>query len=166
MPNDPLRDALRQLAGSQASPGFTRAVLSRLDEAPPARWRKVLVPVAAVALVLLVALPVAMMERRGDATPAASSPQPSTQTATTRPGGVGGPQRLDVRSELAAIQADRQRLARDWREYRRRARAAEPVLYLGGNENVDLIFDLRKVAAEDLRLHAVPAAMTNRSDGP
>ena len=183
MRNDPLRDALRRLPAEKASMGFSARVLARLDTPPPqaARWR--LAPVAAALLMAAVALPTGwyylnspgttLQPSSGSAsatprTARASGPKPTLPaTAGAFSDAATNPAHLDERArvlqELAALQEEQRRLDEQWRDYRRLARAAEPVLYLGGNDKVDIVFDLRRVSPAAPRGDVVPAAMTNRS---
>lgn len=183
MRNDPLRDALRRLPAEKASTDFTARVLARLDMPRPqaAPWR--LAPVAAILLMAMVALPAGWyflnstghdLERANGSTPATPLPRRTTglnptipATAGTFPDAATSPAHLDERArvlqELAALQEEQRYLDEQWRDYRRLARAAEPVLYLGGNDKVDIVFDLRRVPPATLRGDVVPAAMTNRS---
>jgi hypothetical protein len=181
--NDPLRDALRRLPAEKASTGFTARTLARLDTPHPqaTMWR--LAPVAAVLLMAAVALPAGWhylnnpgpnLEQASRSVPAtppmgrADGPGPTLPaTAGSFTDTVTRPAHLDERAralqELAALQEEQQRLHEQWREYRRLARAAQPVLYLGGNDKVDIVFDLRRVPPAALTGDVVPAAMTNRS---
>ena len=162
MRNDPLRDTLRRLPAEKASTDFTARVLAGLDAPRPhaAAWR--LAPVAAVLLMAAIALPtgwyymnIAPSESTNPATAGTYS------AATTSPDQMN--ERARVLQELASLQEEQRRLHEQWRDYRRLTRAAEPVLYLGGNDKVDLVFDLRRVPPDALRGDVVPAAMTNRS---
>ncbi|MCZ6745987.1 MAG: hypothetical protein O7C74_02085 [Acidobacteria bacterium] len=152
MRNEPLRDALRRLPAETASEAFTTRVLARLDDARPRIWILRLAPVAAMLVLAAVALPTAWHFMKDDTAPAAGVERAS--------------QRARVLEQLAALQADRKRLDREWRQYRTLAQGVEPVLYLGGNEKVDVLLDLRRVPPESLRGDVVPAALTERSYQP
>jgi hypothetical protein len=160
--NDPLRDTLRRLPAEKASTGFTARVLARLDtpRPQPGAWR--LAPIAAVLLMVAVALPTGWHYLNRTPT-AANNPA----TAGTYSAATTSPDQMDERArvlqELASLQEEQRRLNEQWRDYRRLARATEPVLYLGGNDKVDLVFDLRRVPPDALRGDVIPAAMTNRS---
>jgi cell division protein FtsB len=122
-----LGDLLRELPREQARPGFTARVLHRLDV--PARRRSI--PRLALATALTVVLAVAagfLIDARRDAL-------------------------ANARAEraLAEIRAEHARLKREIREL------SDPpsVVYLGGNEDVDLVLDLGKVRGSE---GATPAA--------
>jgi hypothetical protein len=118
-----LGDLLRELPREHARPGFTARVLHRL-EAPE---RRRAIPrfalagaLAALAFVLTITTGV-LVDARRDALEA-------------------------VRAEraLAEIRAEHGRLEREVQELSR-----PPVIYLGGNENVDLVLDLGKVGESE-----------------
>jgi hypothetical protein len=122
-----LGDLLRELPREQARPGFTARVLHRLDV--PARRRSI--PRLALATALTVVLAVTaglLVDARRDAL-------------------------ANARAEraLAEIRAEHARLEREVQEL------SDPpsVLYLGGNEDVDLVLDLGKVRGSE---GATPAA--------
>lgn len=133
-----LRAELRALPREGAGEGFTERVLERLDE--PARgpaalpgsrspWR--LAAAAALAALLLGAL----VWRLG----------PAPETEPARPG---------RRDALAAEHAS---LAAELDEIRRLAEAPVPVLYLGGDDEVELVLDLAELAAARDRGRPLPA---------
>jgi len=122
-----LGDLLRELPREQARPGFTARVLHRLDA--PARRRSI--PRLALATALTVVLAVTaglLIDARRDAL-------------------------ANARAEraLAEIRAEHARLEREVQEL------SDPpsVVYLGGNEDVDLVLDLGKVRGSE---GATPAA--------
>ena len=159
--NEPLRDALRRLPAETASEAFTTRVLARLDDARPRIWILRLAPVAAMLVLAAVALPPAWHLMNAD-----SEVRPQTAATAPAAGVERASQRARVLEQLAALQADRKRLDREWRQYRNLAQGVEPVLYLGGNEKVDVLLDLRRVPPESLRGDVVPAALTERSYQP
>ncbi len=123
-------DLLRELPREQARPGFTARVLHRLD-APERRrsipWR---VPRLALATALTVVLAVTagvLVKERRDAV-------------------------ANARAEraLAEIRAEHAQLEREVQDL-----SQPPVIYLGGNEDVDLVLDLGKVRGSE---GAKPAA--------
>ena len=125
-----LGDLLRELPREQARPGFTARVLHRLD-APRRRhlisWR---VPrlALATALTLVVAITAGILvDARRDAL-------------------------ANARAErtLAEIRAEHARLRREVQDL-----SQPPVVYLGGNEDVDLVLDLGRVRGSE---GATPAA--------
>ncbi|HEY2291980.1 MAG TPA: hypothetical protein VGM86_14870 [Thermoanaerobaculia bacterium] len=123
-----LGDLLRELPREQARPGFTARVLHRLDA--PERRRSI--PRLALATVLAVALAVTaglLIDARRNALESSRAEQ-----------------------ALAEIRAEHARLEREVREL-----SDQPsVVYLGGNEDVDLVLDLGKVRGSEGA--ATPAA--------
>jgi cell division protein FtsB len=122
-----LGDLLRELPREQARPGFTARVLHRLD----APRRRRLIPRLALATALTAVLSVTaglLIDARRDAL-------------------------ANARAEraLAEIRAEHARLKREIREL------SDPpsVVYLGGNEDVDLVLELGKVRGSE---GATPAA--------
>lgn len=168
--------ALRGLPRERAAAGFTRRVLDRLDSTngstvPMARARRfaalrwaapsALAAVALAALIARVALevdplpeitegprPAAVAEATppetpeppaAPATPTASATIPVAQAATP-PGSRSRAERL------AALDAERARIARELAEIRRLAREPLPVVYVGGDESVDFVVDLQSLS--------------------
>lgn len=126
-----LGDLLHELPREQARPGFTARVLHRLD-APERRqlipWR---VPRLALATVLTLVLMITagvLINARRDALANARAEQ-----------------------ALAEIRAEHARLEREVRDLSQ----SPSVVYLGGNEDVDLVLDLGKVRGSE---GATPAA--------
>ena len=125
-----LGDLLRELPREQARPGFTARVLHRLDA--PERRRSIPwgIPRLALATALTVVLAVAagwLIDARRDAI-------------------------ANARAEraLAEIRAEHARLEREVQDL-----SQPSVIYLGGNEDVDLVLDLGKVRGSE---GATPAA--------
>jgi cell division protein FtsB len=123
-----LGDLLRELPREQARPGFTARVLHRLDA--PRRRRLSLIPRLALATALTFVLIVTaglLVDARRDAL-------------------------ANARAEraLAEIRAEHARLEREVQDL-----SQPPVVYLGGNEDVDLVLDLGKVRGSE---GATPAA--------
>jgi hypothetical protein len=112
-----LGDLLRELPRERARPGFTARVLNRLEspERRPAIPR--LAMAGALAAFLAVGAGVLVDARRE-----------AVETA-------------QARQALRQIRAEHLRLEQEVRELS----ARPPVLYLGGNEQVDLVLDLGKV---------------------
>jgi hypothetical protein len=129
MEDQHLKRLLRELPREQARQGFTRRVLARLDSAPAPRagWRwpqRQLAAAVTVAVVLT--------------------------------GGAAGMAHYQrVEAQRAARQARAQQLLRELRaEHGQIKRELEalpqpPVVYLGGNEDMDLVVDLRRVREVD-----------------
>lgn len=122
---------LRELPRETARPGFTQRVLNRLDapaEDAPLRagWRPRLAMAATTAMAVIVATlaisaGVVRYEQSRDA----------ERTA-------------EARRLLQEIRAEHGRI-----EQELRALAEPPVIYVGGDERMDLVVDLDKVPAED-----------------
>lgn len=122
-------DLLRELPREGARAGFTARALRRLDAPERRRVKPALALAGAGALTLALTLSVgALVEARRDA------------AATAR-----------AQAALAEIRAEHGRLEREVRELQ----DPPSVMYLGGNENVDLVLDLGKVSGTE---GAKPAA--------
>jgi hypothetical protein len=129
-----LGDLLRDLPREQARPGFTARVLESLD-APRARrprhtFRLALAGAAAAAVLTAVITMIAtgsLMDRRAESIQAA-----------------------EARQALQEIRAEHGRLEQELEEL-----SQPPVVYIGGNEDVDLVLDLGKVRGSE---GATPAA--------
>ena len=133
-----LGDLLRELTPEHARPGFTARVLKRLDS--PAerdlRWRPRMalagVMAAAAAVVISAGL---MMDRPAGSRPAAEI--------------------AEARQILQELRAEHGRLERELETL-----SEPPLMYLGGNEDVDLVLDLRNVHDAE---GVVPAAYHNQT---
>jgi hypothetical protein len=126
-----LGDLLRELPREQARPGFTARVLHRLDAGPAWRWLiswrvPRLALATALTVVLVITAGLLIQERRA-------------ALANAR-----------AERALAEIRAEHARLEREVQDL-----SQPPVIYLGGNENVDLVLDLGKVRGSE---GATPAA--------
>jgi type II secretory pathway component PulM len=125
-----LGDLLRELPREQARPGFTARVLERLDSTErtprPRRTFRPLFAGATAAVLLAVATGV-VMDRRTESIQAAEA------------------QRM-----LQEIRAEHGRLEQEIQEL-----SQPPVVYIGGNEDVDLVLDLGKASRSE---GATPAA--------
>jgi cytochrome c-type biogenesis protein CcmH/NrfG len=129
---------LREIPRETARTGFTTRVLARLDplegpapERPRAAWRPRLAFAAAAVLALVVSAGLFRYEQSREAARAA-----------------------EARQALREIRAEHERL-----EQELRALSEPPVVYLGGNERIDLVLGLDNIPAE-----AGPAPATYRSD--
>lgn len=130
-----LGDLLRELPREQARPGFTARVLERLNlpgQAPerarrPRRpFRLALAGAVAAAIVTTISAGI-LMDRRAESIQAA-----------------------EARRLLQEIRAEHGRLEQEIQEL-----SQPPVVYIGGNEDVDLVLDLGKVSGAE---GAMPAA--------
>jgi cell division protein FtsB len=136
-----LGNLLRELPREQARPGFTARVLNRLEtnrmETP--ERRRALIPkfaLSAALAIFLVILSGVLVNARRDA---AATAQAQEQA-------------------LAEIRADHARLEREVQEL-----SQQPsVVYLGGNENVDLVLDLGKTGGTE---GAKPAVYRSETHG-
>jgi len=125
MEDQHLERLLRELPREKARQGFTPRVLARLDRAPAPRvgWRPRFATAAAVVMLAGSALGLVHYER--------------------------------VEAQRAARQARAQQLLRELRaehgQIKRELESlpAPPVVYLGGNEDMDLVVDLRRVHEVD-----------------
>jgi hypothetical protein len=129
-----LGDLLRELPREQARPGFTARVLERLDSSQAPRPRRPfrLALAGAAAMAIVTAIVTAMgagvlMDQRAESIQAA-----------------------EARRMLQEIRAEHGRLEQEVQEL-----SQPPVVYIGGNEDVDLVLDLGKVSRSE---GATPAA--------
>jgi hypothetical protein len=112
-----LRNRLRE-DKEKASPGFTQSVLARVDERPQTSWLTITPGLAAAAAVVLLLI--------GGFIGARFRTQPE-ETASSRE---------QLLREYIAMQSELE-------EIRRMADDTGPVLYLGGDESVEVLYDLR-----------------------
>lgn len=119
---------LRELPRETARPGFTQRVLARLDEparstAPHGAWRLRLAvaTMAAVVVALVASAGVARYEHARDAA-----------------------RKAEARRLLQEIRAEHDRIERELQSL-----AEPPVVYVGGDERMDLVVHLDRVPAED-----------------
>jgi hypothetical protein len=127
MTEDPIQRALAELPRLQAGPGFTDEVLARAAAPAPGRGR--LAPVGIVACFLL-----------------------AGGLAAAFPAWHQARLRGEQRARVEALQREHRELERELRALRRLAAEHSPVVYLGGDESVDLVLDLDSLAG------AVPAS--------
>jgi hypothetical protein len=140
--SDPLAAALRALPRESAGEGFTARVLARLDRAPAPGRRPPLAVAAAATLASLGlgALVWALLSSGQLAGPPyRPGPEPTR------------------RARLEALETERARLAVELEEIRRLAAEPAPVLYLGGDDEVDLVLDLAGLAEARDRGRPLPA---------
>lgn len=142
---DPLREALRSLPRARPADDFTDRVLERAGTAR--RRPPVPVPVRWAAAATLAAVVLA--------------------SVLAWPGVAGDPTgERERRARIEALEAERLRLAAELAEIRRLAaslREPTPVLYLGGDEDVDLVIDLDRLARErPAGIGATPATYRGR----
>lgn len=129
---------LRELPEERAGAGFTARVLERLDRPDMERyavaWRpRLAMPAIAMAALVALAISVGLSKVRHEPAP---------------------PDRAEVRQILEELRTEQERLEQDF-EAMRAAAPEGPVLYLGGNEEIDLVVDLSNVTEVD---GTVPAA--------
>lgn len=147
---DPLGEALRSLPRHRAGEGFTERVLDRLGEPAELRARTRAhtrvnrrlwggLRLAAAGLLFAVGLVVALAAGR------------------VLPGGGPTPAPAEAarQARRESLEAERARLAAELAELRRLtselAEESAPVLYLGGDEEVDLVLDLGRLARDGYR---------------
>ena len=126
-----LGDLLRELPREQARPGFTARVLERLDSPdrasrPQRPFRLALAGAAAMAIVTAIGTGI-LIDRRAESIQAA-----------------------EARRMLQEIRAEHGRLEQEIQDL-----SEPPVVYIGGNEDVDLVLDLGNVSGSE---GATPAA--------
>jgi hypothetical protein len=142
-----LTHALRG-ATEQASPGFTGRVLDGLERPPhrPERRRAPLArPLLAVAALALVLAAIPAVRR-------AVAPEPSRQTAA----------RSVEEAKREALLREYRALAEELATIRRIADEQQPVLYLGGDEDFDVLYDLAAYTSDERSGGARPAAIRDR----
>lgn len=126
--DEQLTRALRALPRKRARDGFTETLLARLPEAPPRRFPHPGRLALAAALGLALALaPLALRRQDAGPTPAAAGP-PVRQ------------------AQLEEIRRQQAELARELAELKELAAADLPLVYLGGDEETDLVLDLDRLA--------------------
>ena len=133
MEDQPIGQLLRELPAEPARPGFTARVVARLDRSEELERRPALRPRLAWTAALVAALGISA----------------GLIGIRDRP---AAPDRAEARRILAELKAEHSRLEQDFQELR------EPVYYLGGNEDIDLIVDLSNVTEGTEGDVAVPAA--------
>lgn len=117
-----LGDLLRELPREHARPGFTARVLQRLEASERPRRNPRLATAGALA-----AAAVLSASAGGVLVNAVNARHEAVEKARTQ-------------QALAEIRAEHLQLERDFQEL-----SQPPVVYLGGNEDVDLVLDLGKV---------------------
>lgn len=161
MTDDPIRQALRQLPRHRPRDGFTGRVLARLDEPPPraVRWRPALVTLTATAALLAVVLVPLTLRAPAPAPAPAPNAEPSlapaSATGDPAAGQAPGPR-------LERLRREREQLATELAQLRREAARPLPVVYLAGDEQVDLVIDLAELARRRPPGQAVPASNRRR----
>lgn len=172
MTRDPLGEALRSLPRERAGDDFTPRLMARLAaEERAARssragrrpsWRAV---AAAATLVGLLAAGGAILSRfaarpeaeafRAPAAATTQAPDRSREAAARR-------------ARLEHLEAERARLVAELQELKRMAGDGEPVIYLGGDDQVDLVVDVGRLARRERtgETGRVEPAAYRRPDGP
>lgn len=143
MSGDRIGETLRALPRERAREGFTRRVLDRLPEEPHRRRPVGRLVLAAAALgVLLIGLPAAVWRW-----------EKAQRSA-------------EVRQELEALRAEKSDLDEEMEIIRRFPAEGRPMLYLGGDEDVDLVLDLGRMARRDQRPEGVPVGFQPAGPSP
>jgi hypothetical protein len=132
-PSDRLSTSLRSLDEPRASDGFTERVLEGLDQRlrRRARLRATALAAASVALVTLVALGAVLRPRSADL----------------------------ARARADEIRREHTLLLEELEELKRSRDLTPAVLYLGGEDDYDLVLDLNPLLEEMTRPTAAPAAL-------
>jgi len=120
MEDDRLGDLLRELPREQARPDFTARVLERLESPATASRPRVRLLLAAAAVVVSAVSAGVLIDRQ-------AASRESIEAA-------------QAQQILQDLRAEHGRLQRELREL-----SQPPVVYIGGNEDVDLVLDLGKV---------------------
>jgi hypothetical protein len=116
---------LRELPRERAGADFTARVLARLDEPPPRRR----LPLAAIGVAAAAALGLALV------------------AGPLRTGGERAESRREAAAEARRLLEELQREHRALASELDALAAEPPVIYLGGDEEVDLVLDLSRVPA-------------------
>lgn len=131
--HDAIREALRSLPRTRADDDFTERVLERIEGRGGLRRPRVPVAVRWATAATLAAAAV-------------------LAGSISWSGAAGGrAAERERRTRIEALEAERLRLAAELEEIRRLAsslREPAPVLYLGGDDEVDLVIDLDRLAQE------------------
>jgi len=167
---DRLLRTLREAPPVKAAPDFTARVLARLDapEGASANWLpRLTLPAAALAATLVVAASLLLTDQpvppTGRAMARSLAAATATPAASAMPAAVPGvalarsPSPFEsarARRALEQIRSERVRLESDLR--RLREAGDQPVLYVGGDEQVDLIVDLSRVRDLPVKRRARP----------
>jgi hypothetical protein len=134
--SDSLAAALRALPRETAGAGFTARTLARLDRAPAAARRLPPLAVAAAASLASLGLGALVWALVASGQVAGLPDRPGSE-----------PPR---RARLEALETERALLAAELEEIRRLAAEPTPVLYLGGDDEIDLVLDLGRLAQQRL----------------
>jgi hypothetical protein len=118
---------LRELPAERARTGFTPRLLARLDEAPPARvrWQPRLAAVMAMSAIAVAIAAGFVQHERMEAQQAARVARATQLLRELRA------EHGQIKKELAALPDE------------------PPVLYIGGNEEMDLVVDMGEVRNAD-----------------
>lgn len=141
MKRDDVSELLKNLPRQEASSGFTERVIARLDA--PSRRGVGRAWVLAAACALIAGLSLGAVAWREHAERRAAA------------------ERLEQR-RVEIMRNEYRALERELQELRSLASEAQPVLELGGTENVDFVFDLRRHAEERGRARARPTSHSTR----
>ena len=133
-----LQRALQNLQGVQASPGFTNRVLEGLTRRKARhRLRNQLTISAATATVLVLIVSAIVVDQSGGTT------------------------REELALEARKLRQEHAQLRSDLDDLSASARDAAPVLYLGGDDDFDLVLDLAPIIGQTA---PVAAVTTNTTD--
>ncbi len=144
MTRDPLREALRSLPRERAGANFTPRLMARLAEERrlPALWSlrgrlswRSTWQTAAAAVVLAGLL-------------AAGGVALSRLAGGSEAGGAIPAAPASRRARIERFEAERAHLAAELQELKRMADTEDPVIYLGGDDRVDLVLDVGRLARQ------------------
>ncbi len=169
--DETLRRALKSLPRVESGAGFARRVMNRLPERPaaPRSLPRLYLGLAAITLAtaVIVALTIPGLLRTHTPMPRSAEvaaglqagDQPRPAQLSTRAGAGKLAQRVATSEDprLHRLLAEREAILLELQRFRRETEAPRPMLYLGGDESVDLVVDLAAVA------HRRPASSTHPS---
>jgi hypothetical protein len=126
---EPIENALALLPQQSAPPDFTRRVLERLERSESRRRLRRRVAAAGLALTLLAGASLRLRQEEIE------------------------------RARLAAMRSEQKQIAVELEKLKRATRAPDPVVYLGGDDRVDYVLDLRQFQSRRsaTRRRATPA---------
>lgn len=171
MSDDPLAKALRSLPRERAGRSFTEEVLARLDEEPPRRGFRLAptLAVAAVAAALAAAVALPLLVGGGDAH---RQPEPGMArgpgelarlgeveppSPAAAPPAAPPPAVLVRHARLAQLRRQQEQLAAELAALKRLAAEPVPVIYLGGDEETDVVLDVGELARHRAEAGVRPA---------
>lgn len=139
MNHDELSDLLHTLPRTEASHGFTTRVIAKVTERPsPMPVPRYRFAIAAVLVAMLTTLSVV---------------------------GTKVVERQHERARIAQLRNERQQIEKELNELKAMSKAADPVVYLGSANGVDLVVDVSKVKPAAVPAKEEPVALVVADDG-